>query len=109
MISYLDFRHKTTLAQCIDKSNSELDIIGCLSQTKSDIEVDFSQPNGDNYSFGWNQLLTLNGEIVQDGKSYPRYDNAFASVPWGSKVFNISSMAGHYIYMDFENLDLIYG
>ena len=84
IFSYLIFRHKTILAQCVDESNSELDMIGCLSQTKSDIEVDFSQPNGDNYSFGWNQLLTLNGEIVQDGKSYPRYENTFASVPWGT-------------------------
>ena len=48
--------------------------------------------------------MTIDGEIVQDGENYPRYENTFASVPWGSKVFNISSMAGHYIYMDFENL-----
>ena len=53
--------------------------------------------------------MAVNGEIVQDEQNYPRYDNDFANVPWGSEVFNISSIEGHFMYLDFDNLTQIVG
>ena len=74
---------------------------------RSDIQTVFEEADGTTYTFGWNQPLMVNGEVVQDEESYQRYDNAFASVPWGSTNFNVSSNGGHYMYLDFGNLTLI--
>ena len=78
-----------------------------MSEIRSDIETVFEEADGTTYSFGWNQPLMVNGEVVQDEQNYQRYDNEFTSVPWGSKTFNISSNGGHYMYLDFGNLTLI--
>ena len=54
------------------------------------------------FNKGWNQPLKLNGIVVQrEDQDFPRYENAFAKVPWGARVFNISSQ--HYsLLIDFE-------
>ena len=100
-------RYSTKSSDCITRSQSEWNVIDCLSEMRSDIQTVFEEADGTTYTFGWNQPLMVNGEVVQDEESYQRYDNAFASVPWGSTNFNVSSNGGHYMYLDFGNLTLI--
>ena len=102
--SNFNFRFNTPIANCLENSHSEINKLSCLSEMRSEILTTFTPIDGRKFTFSWTQPLAIDGEIVQDGENYPRYENTFASVPWGSKVFNISSMAGHYVYMDFENL-----
>ena len=103
------FRFSTVTSKCIQESNSQLTQLGCLKESKSDIQVKFNHADGTQITFGINQPLMIDGEIVQDEKNYPRYNNDFAFVPWGSKIFNISSIEGHYLYLDFDNLQQIAG
>lgn len=77
----------------------------CLDGKRADIQVKYDRfSSSDIFTFGWQDDLKLNGIVVQNmTENYPRYGNNFAQVPWGSRVFNISSQ--HYtLVMDFENL-----
>ena len=75
----------------------------CFGNKKSDIQVRYMRGDGDVLTFGWNDPLKFNNEVVQNGEDYPRYQNDFASVPWGSKTFNITRNE-EYLFMDVENL-----
>ena len=103
------YRYNTVASKCIQDSKSQLDQLSCLTQMKSNVQTNFIQADGTHFTFGWNEPLAVNGEIVQDEQNYPRYDNDFAYVPWGSEVFNISSIEGHFMYLDFDNLTQIVG
>ena len=82
-----------------------------LDVRRSDIQVIYTSARslvGDNdsvFSFGWNDPLKMDGLVVQDFENFPRYENDFAQVAWGSKYFNISS-ENHSLILDFENLKL---
>ena len=99
-------RFNTKSSDCIGRSSSQWEVVSCLSEMRSDIHTVFEESDGTTYTFGWNQPLKVNGIVIQDEKNYHRYDNAFASVPWGSTNFNISSNHGHYMYLDFGNLTI---
>lgn len=88
-----------------NKQKNFLDhITACFDNVRSsDIEISYARrTDGATFTFGWSQPLKLNGIVVQrEDQDFPRYENAFAKVPWGAKVFNISSQ--HYsLIIDFE-------
>ena len=98
------FRFNSTASLCLSKSVSKYDQLNCLSEIRSNINIRLLQADGTEYEYGWFSPLTVNGTVVQDEQNYPRYENKFTNVPWGSKIFNITSIAGHNLYLDFSNM-----
>jgi hypothetical protein len=70
------------------------------------VSVTYTRGDGITFEFGWKQPLTVDGTVVQDEQDYPRYDNEFAQVPWGSKLMNISS-SNHFLHLDFDSNEMV--
>lgn len=75
-----------------------------LSQASIRVEklrVSFQSPGIGNVKFGWREPLEINGQVIPlDG--YPRFDNPYAFVPFGSMYYEIAYNDKRLI-LDFEN------
>ena len=78
----------------------------CFDNKRSDVQVQYIRGDGDSITFGWNDDLKVNNEVVQNGDNFQRYESDFANIPWGSKIFNIS-WNEQFLFMDYENLQII--
>ena len=111
------FRHDSPTASCIQRKKDQtenvlelLDLEDCLINVRrSDIQVTYTKSldgkSESSYTFGWNEPLKMDGNVVQEEIDFPRYENAFAKVGWGEKLFNITSQ-NHSLVMDFQTMEM---
>ena len=101
------FRLQTEASNCVkSKDGTITDMFECFDNKRSDVQVQYIRGDGDSITFGWNDDLKVNNEVVQNGDNFQRYESDFANIPWGSKIFNIS-WNEQLLFMDYENLQII--
>ena len=74
-----------------------------VSQAAIDVkglQVTYHAPGVGELKFGWTGPLTLDGKAISLG-SYPRWDNAYARVAFGSSQFH-TEYQGHSLDLDFD-------
>jgi hypothetical protein len=64
------------------------------------LQVEYQAPGAGLLKFGWEGPLTVDGHIVPL-RDYPRFDNPYARVEFGEKVYRIS-FEGEELVLDFN-------
>ena len=65
-------------------------LIDCLNLRQAEIQLSYLRGDGRQLDMGWDSDLIINGHNVPL-HGYPRYDNDYANIAWGEKVFAFDS------------------